>query len=208
MRPIITTLGGNMRIRTTTVGLLLAAATVLTGCGSNDELADAEASPSAEPAAETSEPTPVPEDTATHQMVLKMGTEWQFTADDGISGSITVIDYKQGIKSVGDAAEEGATGYQWAYVELKTCSTTGTFTVDVTPWTLAYEDGSRVEPSSTTYGDFPKPEYPFETTLTAGRCVRGKLVFSVPGGNTVPQNVVYAPPGIDVPQEWAVPLYV
>jgi hypothetical protein len=196
-----------MRTRTTILALLLAAtATMTAGCGSTDD-ADAKPSASPEPTEVSSEPTPEPEPTPTRQPTLKMGTEWQFEGSDGVQGSVTVIDYKQGFESVGDAAEEGAPGYQWAYVELKTCSISGTFPATTTPWTLSYEDGSRIEPSSTTYGDFPKPEFPFETTLTDGKCVRGKLVFSVPGGDTRPQNVVYAPVGLDVPQEWAVPYH-
>ncbi|MFI2367449.1 hypothetical protein [Streptomyces sp. NPDC018833] len=190
-----------MRTRTTAAALLLAAA--LVGCSnSSDDKPAAADSPSPEPATSSSEPAPEP--TPTRQPILKMGTEWGFTGSDGIEGAVTVIDYRQGFKSVGDAAEEGAAGYQWAYVELKTCSISGTFPATTEPWTLSYEDGSRVEPSSTTYGDFPKPEFPFETTLTDGKCVRGKLVFSVPG-DSWPHTVVYAPAGLDVPQEWAVP---
>jgi hypothetical protein len=91
-----------------------------------------------------------------------------------------------------------------SYTELKTCSVIGSFLATTEPWTLAYEDGTRIEPSSSTWDDFPKPEYPFETKLTPGRCVRGKLVFPVPE-NDWPHTVVYAPYGIDTPQECAVP---
>ncbi|WP_173264455.1 DUF4352 domain-containing protein [Streptomyces pacificus] len=136
-----------------------------------------------------------------------MGESWAFesTGQDNYQGDVAVLDYKQGIKSVVSASEESGTeGYEWAYIELKTCSITGTFIADWTPWSLAYTDGSRVDPSSTTYRDFPKPEYPGETTLTSGKCVRGKLVFAVPSDSR-PDTVVYAPFGLDIPQEWTVP---
>ncbi|MEU6879565.1 hypothetical protein [Streptomyces sp. NPDC046712] len=117
----------------------------------------------------------------------------------------TVLGYKQGIRSAGSAAEDfGTPGYVWAAVELKVCSTKGTFLGSTEPWTLSYADGARVEPSSTTYDDFPKPEFPYETKLAPGKCVRGNLVFAVPG-NSRPQTVVYAPQGLDIPEEWAVP---
>ncbi|OEJ36288.1 hypothetical protein BGK72_38670 [Streptomyces agglomeratus] len=138
-----------------------------------------------------------------------MGDSWEFegTDDEGaeVLGAVTVVGYKQGISSVGSAAEEsGTSGYVWAALELKTCSEQGSFWASVTPWTLSYEDGTRIDPSSTTYDDFPKPEYPFETKLTEGKCVRGKVVFPVPGDQR-PETVVYAPESIDTPREWAVP---
>jgi hypothetical protein len=188
----------------------LTAAALITTCATacGDDPAS-EAKPSTTPApATSSEPTPEPEPTPTREPILKMDTSWGFEGtEDGadIEGEVTVLDYKQGIKSVAAADEEAnADGYEWAYVELKTCSTAGSFLASTEPWTLFYEDGTRIEPSSTTYDDFPKPEYPFETQLTTGKCVRGKLVFAVPG-DAWPHTVVYAPYGLDTPQEWAVP---
>ncbi|MFH9761328.1 hypothetical protein ACH4MJ_04235 [Streptomyces anulatus] len=195
-----------MRTRTTTAAAAFVAAgllATLTGCGTEPE-PDAKAAgptPSTEATATPAEePSPAPPAT------LQLGWTWEFESDtDDIEGAVTVLDYKQGIKSAGDAAEEAGTpGYEWAYVDMKTCSIRGTFSATTEPWTLAYEDGSRAEPSSTTYEDFPKPEFPFETTLTDGKCVRGKLVFPVPGDQR-PTAVVYAPAGLDVPKEWTVP---
>ncbi|WP_455360008.1 DUF4352 domain-containing protein [Streptomyces sp. SYSU K21746] len=193
-----------MRTRTAAVAAALFLVP-LTACGGNtgDAKADASASPS--PTEASSDPAAEP--TITRQPVLKMGETWAFesTGEDAYQGDVTVLDYKQGIKSVGSAEDEAGTkGYEWAYVELKTCSATGTLTADFTPWAIAYEDGARVEASSTTYDDFPKPEYPAETTLTTGKCVRGKLVFAVPG-DTWPHTIVYSPYGLDTPQEWAIP---
>jgi hypothetical protein len=120
-------------------------------------------------------------------------------------GSLTVLDYKQGFTSVGKADEEaGEPGYVWAYAELKLCGTKGSYTDDTFSWTLYYSDGSRVSPSGTTYGDFPKPQFPFEVTVTAGKCARGKLVFPVPGDKR-PESVLYKPDGLGEPREWTVP---
>lgn len=120
-------------------------------------------------------------------------------------GSLTVLDYEQGFTSVGKADEEaGEPGYVWAYAELKLCGTKGSYTDDTFSWTLYYSDGSRVSPSGTTYGDFPKPQFPFEVTVTAGKCARGKLVFPVPGDKR-PESVLYKPDGLGEPREWTVP---
>ncbi|MFG2589066.1 hypothetical protein [Streptomyces sp. NPDC048438] len=183
----------------TAAGLLLA----LTSCSNDGNDKASAPSPTATTAASTPSEDPTPEPTPT---VLDVGATWEFeNTTDGIEGAVTVLGYKQGFKSVGSAAEEAGTpGYEWAYLELKTCSITGTFAATAQPWTLAYEDGARVESSSTTYGDFPKPEFPVEVTLTEGKCVRGKLVFPVPGDQR-PTTVVYAPAGLDIPTEWTAP---
>lgn len=183
-----------------------AALLVLTACGSRDA-PKPESSPTPTVASSTTEPETTPR--PTEAIVLNFGDAWAFegTSDDGdaIEGSETVLSYKQGLRSVATADEEaGTSGYEWAALELKTCSTKGSFTATNSPWTLSYEDGTRIEASSTTYGDFPKPEYPFETKLTEGKCVRGKVVFAVPG-NSRPATVVYAPYELDTPQEWTVP---
>ncbi|MFJ3662164.1 hypothetical protein ACIPPM_17075 [Streptomyces sp. NPDC090119] len=132
--------------------------------------------------------------------------EWAFgstaDADEVFEASVAVLGYKQGFTSVGKASEEsGEPGYEWAYADIKTCAAEGSYLESTTSWTLYYADGSRVEPSSSTWADFPKPEYPAEVTLTAGKCARGKLAFPVPGDKR-PESVIYAPSGLDEPQEW------
>jgi hypothetical protein len=120
-------------------------------------------------------------------------------------GSLTVLAYEQGFTSVSKASEEaGEPGYVWAYAELKLCGTKGSYTDTTISWTLYYSDGSRINPSGTTYDDFPKPEFPFQVTVTAGKCARGKLVFPVPGDKR-PESVLYQPEGLDEPREWTVP---
>ncbi|WLW50750.1 hypothetical protein [Streptomyces sp. YU58] len=120
-------------------------------------------------------------------------------------GTLTVVGYKQGFTSVGKASEEaGAPGYVWAYADLKLCAVKGSHIESSFNWTLYYSDGSRIERSGSTYGDFPKPEYPVEVTLTSGKCARGKLAFAVPGDKR-PESVLYKPEGLDEPREWTVP---
>ncbi|MFB7364174.1 hypothetical protein [Streptomyces hydrogenans] len=200
-------------MRTTTTLIATAALTLaLTACGAAD---NPPATPSDKGGAEASTATPTPTPTTepstaapepTTAAPLKLGTThtWQ-DAEAGVAGTSTAVSYQQGIKSVGSAAEEtGNKGYIWAALELKVCSTKGVFLATTGPWTLSYADGARIEPSSSTWDDFPKPEFPFETKLTPGKCVRGKVVFPVPG-NSRPETVVYAPENVDIPVEWAVP---
>lgn len=194
-----------MHARTALPVALLALAG-LTGCGSDS--ADDKASPpttSSAPAPETSTPEPSPAEPE----ILALGDtwEWEQTSDVGeaAEGAVTVLSYKHDVKSVVSADEEFSTdGYVWAALELKTCSIQGSFWATTTPWTLSYEDGTRIEPSSTTYDDFPRPEFPFETQLTTGKCVKGHVVYPVPGDQR-PATVVYAPDGLDTPTEWTVP---
>lgn len=191
-----------MNTRTTAALIAAGLLATLTACGSSSDDIAAKSSPTPTAASTTPSAEPTP---SAPPAALGMGATWEFeSTTDNIEGAVTVLDYKQGFKSVGSAEEESGTpGYQWAYLELKTCSITGTFTASIEPWTLAYDDGARVAPSSTTYGDFPKPEFPVETTLTDGKCVRGKLAFAVPGEQR-PATVVYAPAGLDIPKEWTV----
>jgi hypothetical protein len=49
------------------------------------------------------------------------------------------------------------------------------------PWSVNDADGGHYEASSSTWEDFPKPEYPFggETGFTVGECAKGWVMFSV-----------------------------
>lgn len=192
----------------------LAAAAVLmlcgaTACSNGSNTSDAAVSPSPpEPLASTSSPSPLRTPTPTPAVPRPIGEELTFEGhegDDQFAGSVSVLSYRQGFRSVGSAAEEsGAPGYVWAALEVKACSTAGFFNASPYPWTLSYTDGTRIEPASTIYGDFPKPKYPSETKLTVGKCVRGHIVYAVPG-NQRPATAVYAPTGLPIPQEWQLP---
>ncbi|MFE7804005.1 hypothetical protein ACFU51_04925 [Streptomyces sp. NPDC057430] len=189
-----------MRTRTTAVAVSVGLLLTVTACGSTSESPEAATTTVLPPAATTSTPEPT---TPPAPEAMAMGSTLKWDEGD-ISGTSAALSYKQGIKSVGSAAEEtGEPDYVWAALELKVCSTKGTFSATTFPWTLAYADGARIEPSSSTWDDFPKPEFPLETKLTAGKCVRGKVVYPVPG-NSRPETIVYAPDGVD-PVEWTVP---
>ncbi|WP_125193822.1 hypothetical protein [Streptomyces sp. RP5T] len=139
---------------------------------------------------------------------LAFGATWKVENTDPakpFEGNLTVLGYKQGFTSVGKADEgAGEPGYVWAWADLKLCGTKGSYTDNTDSWTLYYDDGGRIKPSGTTYGDFPKPEFPFEVTVTAGKCAWGKLAFAVPGDER-PESVLYQPDGLDEPREWLVP---
>ncbi|MCQ8190123.1 MULTISPECIES: hypothetical protein [Streptomyces] len=193
-----------MHVRTTTVTVLLAAA-MLTACGSSDDTnAKTKTSPSAakptasESTAETSPETDEP---------YSFGTPMDWGNDAGsLTGTTTVLGYEQPISSVGSAAEEtGEKGYVWGALEVKVCTDKGKLLVTNTDMTLAYKDGARVEASSSTWDDFPKPEFPIETEVRAGDCVRGKTVFPVPSDQR-PEKAMYAPGGAsEMIAEWTVP---
>jgi hypothetical protein len=137
-------------------------------------------------------------------MTLGDVLHWEDTTN-GIAGTSAVLSYKQGIKSGATANDEvGAAGYEWAALELKVCSSKGTFPTSSSPWVLAYDDGGRVEASSSLYEDFPRPQYPVEATLTPGKCVRGFVVYPVPNDDR-PASVIYTYGNPIKTAEWAVP---
>lgn len=198
-----------MRTRTTVI-TLAALLLPLTGCSSsgNTKLAAADRAKSAAAAVAaaasatpTHSPTPTP---------YALGDTWAWQQTDGtISGTTSVLAYQQPIHSVGSAVEEaGASGYVWAALEVEVCNddaSTGPIDTSDSDWTLAYDDGGSVESTSTGYDDFPRPQFPMgDATVKAGRCLRGKIVYPVPGKQR-PEWVEYAPTGLSDPVEWEVP---
>ncbi|MFF3243369.1 hypothetical protein ACFYWY_06475 [Streptomyces sp. NPDC002870] len=174
----------------------------LTGCSGSDAKPKAEPSAKA-PSATTAKPAP----TLTQVGPLAFGKSLNVPdSEDGTLGTATVLGYEQGAMKAATTADEefGTTGYVWAVLELKVCSIKGSVGITRYPWVLAYADGSRIEPSGTTYGDFPKPEYPHEARIKEGDCVRGKTVYAVPGKQR-PERVLYTTELFTTPPEWAVP---
>ncbi|MFF7180860.1 DUF4352 domain-containing protein [Streptomyces sp. NPDC008121] len=191
-----------MRTHTTTAALAAGLLLTVTGCGADH------VRPTSGPAATAASDTPSPSGSPTAMGPLPFGAAMKVTdTEDGTAGTVTVLGYEQrGITAQTSADEEfGTSGYVWATIELKVCSTRGTLGATRYPWALAYADGSRIEPSGVTYGDFPKPEYPYEAKIKAGDCVRGKTVFAVPGAQR-PERVLYTTDLFDTPPEWTVPL--
>lgn len=191
-----------MRTRTTTAGVLAVLALTLTACGDSDDGKPAVTKATDTP---TTSPTPTPTPTPSpsqQELEFQVGD----TADvEGTDGKFTVaaLTYRDtGIhSSIPGLLEDGQ---KWALVEAKVCNHTGQ-TVPATPypWSLAYEDGSRVESTAITGTDLPGPLYPEETKLKDGDCVRGNIVFQVPEEGQ-PERVVYAPDVLDDPLEWQV----
>ncbi|MFD5227404.1 DUF4352 domain-containing protein [Streptomyces qaidamensis] len=186
-----------MRTRaiTTTAVLLL----TLTACGSGTEPSTTPKPSKSAAKKSTPEAKPSPDKPRAFGETLTF-------SDDGMTMAITVLGYEQDTFHPQTSADEefGTKGYTWAAVDIKACLKKGTSGVTRYPWALAYADGARIEPSGVTYGDFPKPEYPYEAKMKAGDCVRGKTVFAVPAKQR-PERVLYVPEALETPAEWAVP---
>ncbi|MHA6762060.1 DUF4352 domain-containing protein [Streptacidiphilus sp. PAMC 29251] len=145
---------------------------------------------------------------------MSIGTAWAWQQGDGntLSGTTTVLGYQQHVATDGaspeDAFGKSSHGYVWAALDVKICTdTTSTETdpVNSTPWILAYDDGTQIEPSDSGYDSFPKPAFPMgDATVSPGRCLRGKIIFPVPGKQR-PSLIAYAPDGLDTPKLWTVP---
>ncbi|MFJ8192796.1 hypothetical protein ACIQ8D_23995 [Streptomyces sp. NPDC096094] len=191
-----------MRTRTRTITTAAVLLLALTACSSDSDDKPSSQKTTRDKAAPSSATTPSP----TPEQPRQFGQVLNFSdpVDHG-ELDVTVLGYEQGVKAQTTADQEfGTTGYVWAALEIKACVKKGTAGITRYPWTLAYADGARVEPSSVTYGDFPKPEYPYEATVKTGDCVRGKTVFPVPGDQR-PERVLYTPEALPEPAEWAVP---
>ncbi|WP_228182546.1 DUF4352 domain-containing protein [Streptomyces anulatus] len=193
-----------MYIRTAFAAAGAALLLALTGCGSGTEDVSVTKS-DAKPEPTPTTPSSTPE--ADSQTTFTIGE----TADiddepNNISYSATVIAYSQPVKGP-QAPSEDLGGDVWATAEVKVCNVEGdTFTVSQFPWSLAYEDGTRVEVSGLNGGDLPKPEFPTnDVSVKPDRCVRGKIPFPVQS-DIKPQYIVYAPDALGEPLEWTVPV--
>ncbi|MET8478152.1 hypothetical protein ABZV68_13215 [Streptomyces clavifer] len=189
-------------MRTTTAAALTAATLLLglTACSSSDDTADSKASSKPKPSPTSPSPSPTSAAPMTFGKTVDVRND-----EEGTLATVTILGYEQDIKASTTADDEfGTNGYVWATLELKLCSTKGTSGATRYPWALAYTDGSRIEPSGVTYGDFPKPEYPYEAMVKEGDCIRGMTVFAVPGDER-PDRVLYTTKLFDTPPEWNVP---
>lgn len=191
-------------ITTAAAGVL--AGLLLTGCGNTEEPAASSSKPQAKDKTESASPSPAETDDSRYEI----GEAWEW--DDVVEGSetqgdATVLGYEQPVKADTQMLPDGHT---WAALEIKVCNRGGeTFTVSSFPWALAYEDGTRIEASGSAGGDLPRPAYPVaDAPVTAGDCVRGKVMFEVPVDSR-PERVVYSSAGVvidgDDPTEWMIP---
>lgn len=91
-------------------------------------------------------------------------------------------------------------GYAWGAIDVQVCVPTEA-TINDLPWYLRYADNTTIEPSSTGYRQFPKPEYPSgDRNVVAGACTRGWITFAVPAGKN-PVSIVYTTHETE-PAEW------
>ncbi|MFB6654152.1 DUF4352 domain-containing protein [Streptomyces microflavus] len=191
-----------MRTRTTITIALAAALLALTGCSSEPEtttVTKSDAKP--EPAITTASPTPTLEE----QTTFNVGDTADIDdAPNNVAFNTTVIAYTQPVKGPQPPSSEQG-GDVWATAEVKVCNVKGdTITVSQFPWSLDYEDGTRIQATGLGGGDLPKPEFPNDAMVKADRCVRGKIPFPVPSDQR-PVRILYAPESLDEPLEWAVP---
>ncbi|MFD5427709.1 hypothetical protein [Streptomyces sp. NPDC127084] len=195
--------------RTITAACAAALLGTLAACGGRSQ-------PDAKPPASASPTSPKPATTKSTAAELSptalrtFGKSYTNTShdDEGTPyiATVSVLGYEQDVAKHSTSADEefNTDGYVWAALELKVCAKTDGISASRFPWVLAYTDGARVEPSGVTYGDFPKPEYPIEAQVKKGDCIRGKIVFPVPG-NQRPHKVVYSPDSQPESAEWSVP---
>ncbi|MFD3657018.1 DUF4352 domain-containing protein [Streptomyces sp. NPDC058620] len=191
-----------MRTRTITAALVTAGLLALTGCSSEPEPASvtkSDAKP--DPTPTTVSPTPEPK----QQTTFDVGDTADINdAPNNVTFSATVIAYAQPVKGPQPPSDELG-GDVWATAEVKVCNVKGeTISVSQFPWSLDYEDGTRIKATGLGGGDLPKPEFPNDVMVKVDRCVRGKIPFPVPSDQR-PARIVYAPESMDEPLEWTVP---
>lgn len=110
---------------------------------------------------------------------------------DGLK--VTAFAWKQPVaKSAPKPSEDGApAGYVWGALDVQVC-VPNQATLSNLPWYVRYADNTTIEPSSTGYSQFPKPEYIWgERNVAAGSCTRGWITFAVPG-DVRPVSAVYS----------------
>jgi hypothetical protein len=183
-----------MRYTTVITAALLCA---LTACGSSSD----DGKPTVTKASDTPSPTPTPSPSE-EQLEFKLGDTANITTAEGAFTAAALSYRDTGIhSSVPDLLESGQ---KWAIVEAKYCNKgKETVTVSPFPWSLAYEDGARVEATHLSGADLPPPLYPMDAKVKAGDCVRGNITFQVPTDGR-PDRVFYSPEVLDEPVEWQV----
>jgi hypothetical protein len=188
-----------MHVRRAACTALLLAATA-TACSSSDEPDTIRVTVTKTAPATTSSPPPSPADST-----LKMGATKTIDDDaNNVHITIQALAYEQPVKGTQPQKPDAALGGDtWSTVNVKVCNVSGpNINVSQTPWSLAYADGTSVETTGLSGGDMPKPEFPMDKAVKAGRCAAGLIAFPVEGSKT-PVRVVYEPDGTE-PTEWAV----
>lgn len=174
----------------------------LAACSGNDGEA-ADDRPAAGPGTSgaptrSASPAPVPAD----PMALGEGWSWKGEAPEigPAGGETTALAYTQPVPGV---SGPGGPEEEWASLEVEVCAEFGKIAVSRSPWSLAYEDGTRIEVARRSGGDFPEPGFPTDAIVGTGDCARGLLMFPVPEGER-PEHAVYAPFNGET-RAWALP---
>ncbi|MFI1728197.1 DUF4352 domain-containing protein [Streptomyces acidicola] len=175
-----------------TAALLLAG--LATGCSSND---DDKPTVSKASTAESASPSPSP---SPSKETLKLGD----TANISIHTKFTAAALTYQDKGIRGVPEMLGADQKWAALMVKVCNK-GAEPIQTTAyvWSLAYEDGARVESAGMNAGELPQPLYPMDAKVSSGDCVRGNIAFQVPEEGR-PERVLYSPDGLDEPVEWLV----
>ncbi|MCX4906860.1 DUF4352 domain-containing protein [Streptomyces sp. NBC_00878] len=185
-------------MRRTTVLLAACLLATLTACGGSDDdkptVSKATDTPSA-----TTKPTPSP---SPSKEALRLGDTANVNTG-GFSFSAAALAYKdKGVSSPPGMLQDGM---KLALVEVKVCNKNDE-PIEVSPfvWSLAYEDGVRVEPFHMSGSGLPQPVYPMDAKVRGGDCVRGNVFFEVPEESGRAERVLYSPQDLDEPVEWPV----
>lgn len=102
---------------------------------------------------------------------------------DGLS--VQLLDVRPTMKARG-----ADSGMRWFAVMVRTCIPT-TGGISWSPWTALDVDGGSYPASSETYGDWPRPLYPFAGDAMPAGCRKGWILFPVPSGAKV-SEVAYS----------------
>jgi len=177
--------------------LLLAGAAV--GCSSDTDDKPTVSKATDTPTTSSSSPSPSP---SPSPETYKVGDTIDIEAS-GYQFAVTVIAFKdKGITT--DVPGLLNDGEKWAQAEVKVCNSgSESFGVSPAPWSLAYEDGARVDATSISGAELPAPEYPIEARVKSGDCVRGNVPFEVPVDGRA-ERVLYWPGDLDDPVEWLI----
>jgi hypothetical protein len=155
--------------------------------------------PAVAKATDTPAPSPTPTPSETKQ-TLKLGDTADINAEVQTNAAALAYD-DTGITGV---PEMLSAGQKWAVLMVKVCNR-GTDPIQTSPlvWSLAYNDGVRVESAGMNAGDLPQPLYPMDAKVSSGDCVKGNIAFQVPKQGR-PERVLYSPDSLDEPVEWQI----
>jgi hypothetical protein len=153
------------------------------------------------PSATATKPTPSPSPSPSKE-TLRLGDTVNVNAG-GYDFSAAAFAYKD--KGVTSPPGMLQAGLKLALVEVKVCNKDDEpVTVSPFVWSLAYEDGARMEPFHMSAPELPQPVYPMDAKVRGGDCVRGNVFFEVPDGFGRAERVLYSPADLDEPVEWLV----